>query len=220
MEKLLKQLQRDFKRNPKKAGMLGLLFLVCGWFWLPLILPKEEKKPVKPTAATSAATAVVAVPAAASAAPAMRWQDLSRVLENDPRMKSFTAPIEVARRDPFTEKVVEHDVDAEFNNYVAGLLAEEDAELTITPEEASPLLDSFPLSLSSTIVGGRTPRAVINGRAFDRGAVITTRNELPVVVSVIEPRRVIIEWNGSRRELRILRPGETPPLLGAAPLRK
>lgn len=210
MDKLLKQLQRDFKRNPKKAGMLGLLFLVAGWFWLPLIMPKEEPKRVKPTAAT-AATVVPAVAAASAAAPTMRWQDLARAIDSDPRMQSFTVPMEASRRNPFTAQIAQFDVDEAFEAHVdEAIAALEVEERTISPEEASPQLNALPLALSSTIVGGRTPRAIINGRAYDQGATIAVKNELPIVLTVIEPRRVIVEWNGSRRELRILRPGEQP----------
>lgn len=210
MDKLLKQLQRDFKRNPKKAGMLGLLFLVAGWFWIDLIFPKQEKRPVKPTAATAAPVAAVVSPATVAAAPTLRWQDLRRALETDPRMQSVSLPEDGARRNPFVAVIT---VDAEFDDVVAERLAEIAAEQeasTITPEEASPLLNTMPLVLSSTIVGGRKSRAVINGRGFDLGATIGVKNELPIVLTVVEPRRVIIEWNGSRRELRILRPGEEP----------
>jgi hypothetical protein len=220
MDKLLKQLQRDLKRNPKKAGILGLLVLVAGWFWLPLIMPKEEPKRVKPTAAATTATAAPVAAAAPAAAATMRWQDLARALDSDPRMRSLVMTSDLVRRNPFTAQVAEFDADAAFDLYVDEALAElDDEERTISPEEASPQLNALPLVLSSTIVGGRTPRAVINGRAYDRGATIGLKNELPIVLTVIEVRRVIVEWNGSRRELRILRPGEQPTAsLGTAPL--
>lgn len=214
MNRLIKQLRRDFQKNPKKAGMLGLLFLVAGWFWLPLIMP-AEKKPSKtmPTAAAVPTAAVPALPTAAVAAPTWRWQDLDRSLQQDPRMRSAGLPASVEHRNPFLADVPPIDVDAAFEEILEDAIAEADAEKEAAIQArvvaADPaLLDTLTLSLSSTIVGGRAKRAVINGRAFNEGETIGLESGLPIVLTQVEPRRAVVLWNGRRRELRILRPGE------------
>ncbi|MGC3971074.1 MAG: hypothetical protein QM775_28185 [Pirellulales bacterium] len=63
MASLAKQLKRDLTANPKKAGMLGVLCLVCAWFWGPLVFPKDSNnaKTAKPTAATTTASSSTAL---------------------------------------------------------------------------------------------------------------------------------------------------------------
>ena len=215
MDRLIKQLRRDFQKNPKKAGMLGLLFLVAGWFWLPLILPAEKKPSKKmPTAAAVPTAADLVSPTAAVAAPTWRWQDLDRSLQQDPRMRSAGPAATNEQRNPFLAHVAPIDADAAFDEILAEAAAEAEAEAQAAVQEtvvaaADPgLLDTLTLSLSSTIVGGRAKRAVINGRAFNEGETIGLESGIPIVLAQVEPRRAIVAWNGRRRELRILRPGE------------
>ncbi|MBI3839452.1 MAG: hypothetical protein HY288_16150, partial [Planctomycetia bacterium] len=58
---LAKKLQREIKANPAKAGGLGVLLLVAGYFWAPLvkgfIAPAETAPAATATAPTSGTSA-------------------------------------------------------------------------------------------------------------------------------------------------------------------
>ncbi len=215
MDKLLRQLKREFKTNPKKFAVLGLLGVVMIWFWGDLLIPKGDKKSVPPppvAAATPGAgpsTAPATTVAASAAAPTWRWQDLDRRLSNDVRMKSVEPKTaDVAARNPFNEPVPQVDPEAEIQAALKKMIADENSAKEAAT--APPYFDQRPFKLSSTIVGGRSRGAVINGHAFREGAVIGMEADKPITVVAIGPRRATIEWNGRRRELKILRPGEAP----------
>jgi len=218
MDKLIKQFQRDFKKNPKKVFLLGGLFLVCLWVVVPLILPQEEKKPVRRTP-IAAVTEPTAAGQTAAAAPTWRWQDLDRALNDDPRMRSTGDEANVAAfpppRNPFETPF---DVDAAMDELLAEAAAETESEQAVavqtTTTESVPLqtqFDSVPLELSSTIISGERSVAVLNGRPFHEGEKIGTSYGAEVVLKSIAPRSVEVTWNGVTRTLRILSPREAAP---------
>lgn len=207
MDKLIKQLQRDFKKNPKKVVLLGGLFVVCLWVVVPLFLP-EAKKPVNraPVAAAVAPSSAGANTAAA-AAPTWRWQDLNRALQDDPRMRSTGGETNTAvfppPRNPFETPF---DVDAAMNELLEEIAAEMKAEQTVAASSAAPdqtLFETVPLQLSSTIVGVGPSIAVINGRPFRQGAKIGTSYGKDLILQSVDPRSAVVAWNGVTRTLRI-----------------
>src|SRR5688572_21822770 len=153
MDKLINQLKRDFKKNPKKVFLLGGLAVVCLWVCMPLVMPKEETKPVRKTPAVAAAAGTAPSVGTATAAPAWRWQDLDRVLAEDPRMQ-IAAPLATtadhARRNPFLAAADIFDIDAAFDEYLDAVVAEAAPTAQATPNKAR--LDAVPLELSSTLV--------------------------------------------------------------------
>jgi hypothetical protein len=222
MSKLVKQFQRDCKKNPKKVALLALLGIVCVWFWGPLVFPQSDvKRPTpKPTTATTPTAAVAAVAdsstsSASASATIWRWQDLTERLAADPRMKSaLPVPKSENDRNPFAPPIVPIDIDAELATIADEVLAEVEPEPEPEPEPVveTPQPSYFEqrtLVLSSTIVGGKRTSAVINGRAFPLGAELGTENGIAMKLISVEPRRAVVEWNGQRRELKILKPGET-----------
>lgn len=219
--KLSKQLQRELKANPQKAGALGLLCLVAAWFWGPLIFKSDPKKPAPvaaaPTATTAAATtATPDATAVSTAKPLMDWRTLSSRLEADPSMRSvagkndeeverspFDAPIKIAKEDPIDQDL--YDLLEEAS--AAGML---DERPVITKQMTSTALNACPLRLTSTLVGPRARTAVINGQAFSQGMVLGKFNGVELVLEYVGERSAMIAWNGMKRELRIPKPGEKP----------
>jgi hypothetical protein len=210
MDKLINQLKREFKKNPKKVFLLGGLLAVCLWVCVPLVMPKEEMKPVRKTPVVAAA-GVAPSTTAAAAAPSWRWQDLDRRLTEDPRM-SIAVPLattgDAAPRNPFIATADAFDLDAAFDEYLADFDAETAPEAKSAPSNAR--LNAIPLELSSTLVADDARTAVINGRVFRQGDILAAPSGEPLVLTVVEPRRAVVEWQGMTRELKILKPGETP----------
>jgi hypothetical protein len=210
MDKFIKQLKRDFQKNPKKVVLLGVLGVVCLWVCLPLVLPKEEKKPVRKSPVVAAVAASSPSASAQAAAPAWRWQDLDRYLNEDPRMR-VAAPLAAAEapRNPFEADIAAFDIDAAMDEYLEEAAAEAEQQVVKSAPNRS-LLDAVPLALSSTVVRGELRSAVINGRVFREGDRVTAPGGEPLVLAIVEPRRAVVEWQGLSRELRILKPGEMP----------
>jgi hypothetical protein len=200
--------------------MLALLCLVCVWFWGPLVLPKSEStKPAKaatasPTAAPASAASTVA---AAPAEPKLDWKVLAERIAGDVRMTGLPPEpaVEGRRlRSPFAAVKPQQAATDEIDELAAqldalGLLndtAGTPPQPELSDEDAWRLM---PLKLSSTLVGARARKAVINDRAFSEGTAIGTLGELEIRLQRVTPRSAIVVWNGTPRELRIPKPGET-----------
>ncbi|MBA4018354.1 MAG: hypothetical protein C0483_14405 [Pirellula sp.] len=226
MASLAKQLQRDLQKNPKKAGMLLLLCAVCAWFWGPLIFPNDESK-VKPgkagAASPVAAAAVPDVMKPVAAAPAIDWKLLAERLISDSHMTGAPPrkpkPGEMARN-PFAASVsAPADSTAEELELLAAELAAEELRAEAAAKQMNEQAaagdvaawQNMPLELSSTLVGPRGRKAVINGRAFTAGTAIGKLGTSEIRLESVTPRSAVLVWNGTRRELRIPKPGEMPP---------
>lgn len=223
MSKLVKQFKREVQKNPQKVGLLGLLVVVAIWFWGPLVMPKSDPPRAKPKPVENAATATPSTTTAAAGASAVvwRWQDLDARLSTDPRMRSFDAG-DVAdertkskERNPFETPRDEADLEAAVDALIAEVLAEDEAERIAAEKvkmevvDTPAYFDQRPLYLTSTFVGGTTRRAIINGRAYAEGVTMGVEAGREIVLKSVSDRRAVVEWNGRRRELKILRPGET-----------
>lgn len=218
--KLSKQLQRELKANPQKAGALGLLCLVAAYFWGPLIFKSDPKKPVPAAAAPVAATTPTTTPetmTTPSSNQHLDWRTLSNKLKTDPSMRSVTgkSDAEIARS-PFdapVKEVKETTPDDDLFDLLAEAEADGlfDEQPVITKQMTSAVLNTYPLRLTSTLVGSRARTAIINGKAYSSGATLGKLNDVEMVLENVRARSVVIAWNGMRRELRIPKPGETPP---------
>lgn len=222
MDKLIKQLKRDFKKNPKKVILLGLLGLVCLWVCVPLVFPKEEKKPVRKTAAVTAAAPVAPSATSMIAAPSWRWRDLDRVLAGDPRMQvaDLLSEGEAKIGGSINGAVAEFDLDGAMDELLEEVAATMEYEKQTAPSKAR--FDAISLELSSTIVGNGARSAVINGRMFREGDQLGKAAGEALVLKIVEPRLVVVEWKGLSRELKILTPSELaakgpPAKLGGVP---
>jgi hypothetical protein len=196
-----KRLQREVLGNPKKALLLGLLCLVAGYFWAPLLagsfkeadstatapIAADSTLPITPT--TSAGP--VQTPAVASS---YTWKQIAECLDRTQSQQSTN--IAADGRDPFkpapsveapTESVVEVKTSAP----------------SLSPQQAG-------LSLSSTMVGPRYGIALIGGEAYRVGDEImaATDDSVTFRLKSIHAKHVVLERNGEEFELA-LKPAES-----------
>ena len=198
--KLQKQLLRDLKKSPLKAGALGLLSLVAVYFWAPLVLGYFSKEKPAASAGTPeavVATAAVAAPAA-SAAPTpqvglpLPWKQLAQIIEKDPRMASADARL--AFQLPFGDPgAAAAEPDEEHQRG--------DAEPQAVEQSLEP--DKLGLKLTGTMVSGRRRVAVINGRPYAEGSQIQVGNGLVLDVSQVTERHVVLLYKLRRLELAV-----------------
>lgn len=202
--KLLRQIRREALRNPKKAAILGVLFLVALYFWAPLVwewIPKGEAS--ADSAFSEISTDVGApIPGAISgpsgetdarngqtAVPKFAWTQLDQWMKQDPR----TTPAEdfFEQRDPFAVRVHTDDERSEEET--------ESIEALLTPERLG-------LRLSSTVIGTGRRVALIGGQVYRPNDVVKTRrDDSTIEFEVVEvlPRRVVLRRNGQQYELSI-----------------
>jgi hypothetical protein len=196
LQRLTRQLQRDFRANRKKAVALGLLVLVAGWFWYPLVFKSKGSQAAPPPAPAAAVTtpvvAVSVAPAAAHSYPA--WKDVSQWIESDKRMQPFvTVSGELAN--PFVARNVE----------------------TPTVEEAQPPQlvaadlepEALGLELTSTAVGRKQRIASISGKIYREGDDIPTATGVVFKLKSIGPSGVIVTCGEKHYTLNLKRTGQS-----------
>jgi len=158
-QKLQKQIVREATANPKKAACLGLLCVVCLYFWAPLVWGwiegrsgggdknmRDNRAPIAANAPTST-TAVTGQPVE-QATEGLNWQTVDALLEADERMDSAKLPS--SARNPFRLE--------------APVPVNERPVIVSQPSPAE-----LGLELSSTFLGSRRQVALINGRAYRVG---------------------------------------------------
>jgi hypothetical protein len=213
-----KRLEREIKANPAKAGGLGVLLLVACYFWAPLVMgffQSDGGEVVQPAATppSPAATTSTLVPAGQTMpteTPTYEWRKYSKAIEEDARMNTGSQLSE--GNDPF------------------------DGPPIIAPPKPEPPVETPPvvmqpvtpadvgLELTTTLLGARRKIAEIGGKSYTVGDRIETEQDganASFTIVEIYPRRVVLESNGERYELRIPRPlvdsvAEQPPRAPAA----
>jgi hypothetical protein len=196
LAKLQKQLVRDLKRSPAKAGALGLLCIVAIWFWAPLVSGWFNKGGTKsPTASEPVAQAVPAMPLPAATSPpaaaaSVPWKQLVEWIEKDARMRS--ANLASLETPPFVTKAPDL-IDP-------GEVKQEEKQPSQTAEIDVAQLG---LKLSSTMLGSRRRVAVINGRPYPEGGELQLGDDLVVTLARVDERSVLLEYEGKRFELTI-----------------
>lgn len=201
IERLVKQIRREATRNPKKAGILGLLALVAVYFWAPLLTGWAAPANSGATPAPDSAEAGQPMPgpegvaAPAAAAPATyAWEQLVEWRKQDPL--ATVAESLPGRRDPFRAaqvKVVKAEAEVEKEKQQEALLA------LLTPE-------TLGLKLASTVIGPERRVALINGKTHLEGQMVTCRKdgqEIAFQLVEVHPRHVVLEREGRRFELTI-----------------
>ena len=207
-----RQLRREITSHPGKAAILGLLFLVALWFWVPLVWGwvDEDQPAAKPTAV--AQTDNSAPKAAASntpntpntpktsntalkkvESPKYPWHQLVQWMENDLRT-SATNPLR-GRDDPLLSPQAE----------VA--TAEVEEEPQETAPEATP--EDLGMVLSSTIIGPRSRVARVNGKSYRQGEAVKLLRDgqqIEFTLVAVYPRRVVLKRQGGQFELKIPSP--------------
>jgi hypothetical protein len=206
--KLKRTLERDFKRNPAKTGVLLALLPVAAYFIGPLFW-----KMIPKTGSDGATVGSVALPAANSLVPpanatsprAAPWHEVAAQIASDSRMTSAAV---AGLRDPFQgeEKVLVQ---------LAEQPIEPAQEVTEDPnEETRP--EDFGLQLTATIVGEHLRLATINGKQYRENAklpILQSAEGAPndiqggaaFVVKRVAKKYVVLEREGKLYQLQLSR---------------
>jgi hypothetical protein len=189
-----KRLQREVLGNPKKAGLLGLLCLVAGYFWAPLLAGSfKEADLTAPATSTDLPPNGVAVPSSANAQTAatasLTWKQVAECLD---RTKSQgLAPVPADARDPFKTAV-------QAQTQTESVVEVRTSGPSLSPQDAG-------LSLSSTMVGPRYSVALIGGESYRIGDEVpsSTDEAISFRLKSIHAKHVMLERNGEEFELAL-----------------
>lgn len=216
LDKLLKRLKRDAAASPQKAGALGLMVLVALYFWAPLVmkfLPKGKPKP----GATAAGPVIlgddpVLIKAAVHpSSNSTHWDHVREVVAQDRLMlaaehhPSWPNPFAPLQRDDKSETKSQPKPEA-----IQPDLKTLPTAPTIEPEVARQQLST--VSLSSVLVGKRGVSAVIRGKLYRVGDVLSFGgdNGAPAVefrITAIDEQGVDLKYTD--KSFRLERPKPT-----------
>jgi len=169
-KQLSEQLRREARSNPKKAAVLGLLLLVAGYFWAPLVFGWFRKNPTEaPPEMIAAASAKLPgasptnvspstaspVPLASARRPGVPWRTLIEWIDRDPKMKPWIAAS--GQRNPFAPPVDPARArEVEQNN------PDQEPPPQLTPEQLG-------LQLTGVMIAGRQREAIIGQQIVREG---------------------------------------------------
>jgi hypothetical protein len=208
LDKIARQIRRDIAASPRKAAVLGLMVLVALYFWVPMIW--GWIKPAKSGEATLATSGdliledepVDPAKAAKKEGRTFAWEKVRRKVAADPRMTP--AVFEASWADPFR-------------------LPEMAASQTgATPETAAASAApvdpaTLGLKLTSVAISSQRRAAVISGRKYNEGDLVSSRSDRPDAPPGIEFRltkvgfhEVHLEYKGQTYILELSRPRLAP----------
>ncbi len=210
LDKLVKQISRDAKANPKKAALLGVMALVALYFWAPLMakfcLPKSGKHGVKTTNAGLILTDDPVEPAEkakSTTAAKFHWAKVKDLIEHDPRMTP--AAYDEAWSDPFAVAIV-HTPEAE--------------EMSVSAPEHVPLAEPSPVTpedaglvASNILISPRRKTVMINGDTYRENEIVSAAlkdNPSTVFefrVIQIDRQRITLEREGKTYVLELSKSG-------------
>jgi len=208
-----KQLQREIRANPGKAGVLGLLLAYALWAWAPLVGgwfsgDEKPKAAIVPPVAKSDTPA----PGESAAEPQKedafeQWRSIAEAIDNDPLMRPTTRFS--GGRDPLAEHAQRGMpiVEQEEPERPVVVAQPRPREPEMTPKRAG-------LTLTSTVIGPRRSVAVVNGKAYILGREIHGfADGKPISFRLIDvqARRVILQRKGKQYALKM-----RPPLASVA----
>ena len=214
LDKLIKRLKKDALASPQKAGALGLMVLVALYFWAPLVM-KNFKGKAKPGAAAGVKQVIlgddpVLVKAAVHPATnSAHWDRVREALAQDRLMQP--AVHQVNWQNPFQPLV-----QAEATTVAKTRPEETRPDSKTTPnvasvegELANQLLSG--VSLSSVMIGKRGTTAVIRGKLFRVGDLLSFGgdNGVPKVefrITAIDERGVDLKFDGQPFRLERSKP--------------
>lgn len=196
----LTRLMVDFKANPKKVVVLGVLFAVAAYFWAPLfgkLFSKSRTNTVanQPYLMTDLVAGVETTAVPQEHDPS--WREVTHAIADDPNTKP--APETEWARDPF-EMHVELEVPEE-EQAVA-----EDLPIEVGSDAQAQVL------LKGTLVSSNKKTALINSDSYQEGETIEFGEGFAVRVNTIASRYVVLEANGVRLELQL----NTPTVITAS----
>jgi hypothetical protein len=204
--KLIRQLRREARANPKKAGFLALMLLVAMYAWAPVVMNWAAPDPL---AVAPPAPSAVALPGRQMASTSGHrplalppWQLVAAWIDGDPLMRPGWGQEHLAYgRNPFaTDRSAQR---------AAGSRPDDEAPGNASPAELG-------MVLTSTVIGPVRRTAMINGKAYPQGAEVQAANGTRFVLSRVEPRRVVLSRGGRHFELAIVRQAAGRIAIGAA----
>ena len=209
--KLKRTIERDFKRNPAKTGVLLALLPLAMYFIGPLcwkMLPKKGPETASVgTIALAPANSVSQLPNATTTAKkdTARWHDVATQIATDTRMTSAALG---GLRNPFEGE----------GNLTINLAARE-TEIATEPasdDQETSRPEDFGLQLTATIVGKHVKLATINGKQYrenaklpilhgsDSAATAANANSAFIVKRVAK-KYVVLERKGKLYQLQLSR---------------
>lgn len=198
LSKLSKQLQRELKASPKKAGMLALLGVLALWFWAPLVFKRSASaSSVAPVAAPVPVPAVASQtpPSPASPTTDSAWQQTAEAIDRDPAMQPADLTAVWTEKEWFAS--AEAVLAASKPEPAADPAEPEAPEPEVTPE-------SLDILVSSTLVGSNRSAARINGKIYEAGDEIEVDGTTFVVARVTQ-NQVLLERKGRQFPLAVKR---------------
>jgi hypothetical protein len=227
--KLVKRVRREAKTNPKKAAVLGLLFVVALYFWAPLVSGwlGKDKGPnaaapapgaAKPAFESSGGGAISTPTSPSTLAPEASakpkelqspqhpWQTLVEWREKDPRTRPGGQL--VLDRDPFVPP--------------------ESKQVETKPKELPKVLEpevtlqGLNLMFAGTIVGPGRRVARINGTSYEQGKDIELaakdgKRQFTFTLVEVDARRIVLQRQGKKNvvDLDPARPAGKVEMLGS-----
>ncbi len=198
--KLAKRLQREVQTHPGKAAVLGVLALVAGYFWTPLVwgwlrpadtavaasLGPQAADGQHPQPTPVARSTDATAPPKTDSVP---WETVAAWIDADPD----TRPADLNTfRNPFQPTAKE---------------AEKPPPETAQPVEPPPKTpQSLGVELTGTIVGPTRRVALISGRAYGEGdTIVADAGGTPVewTLGRVTPRGIILRSQDERYELTL-----------------
>jgi len=220
LDRLAARLHREVVASPKKAALLGLLFVVAVIYWMPLlwgwIRPESTETSAKTASAPAsgkgvpAVTKVPAMKPVAMETPASQtsgsskhtWREVAGWIESDPRMTTASHP--PGRTHPFdpVEPPASEPAETEGGPKAGG---KEEAIADLAQDIADPA--SLGLVLSSTIVGNESPAALINGKSYRLGeAVRLDHNKQTIEFQLVNIRADSVVLQRGERQYEVCLP--------------
>lgn len=163
LEKLARKLKKDLAANPKRGALLGLMLLVAGYFWAPLVMKWLGKSGAKASPDKGLVILGDDLPIEqrdkAKAQP--RWDKILAWMEADPRMISRKPLAEThpfGRRIPASVEVVEE--------------PEEEATAPMPAAITDVTPQSLGAALNGVLIGSKIRQATINGETYRVGELV------------------------------------------------
>jgi hypothetical protein len=208
--KLKRTIERDFKRNPAKTGVLLALLPVAAYFIGPLCWKLLPKKGPEIAAVGTVALAPVnsasqpPIPTTTAKPVATRWLDVAAQIATDTRMASAALG---GLRNPFEgEANLPIDLTQQKNELPTESASDEQAS---RPED-------FGLQLTATIVGKNVKLATINGKQYRENATLpilhgsdsdatAAHDNSGFIVKRVAKKYVVLEREGKLYQLKLSR---------------
>jgi hypothetical protein len=176
LDKLLKRLKRDAAASPQKAGALGLMVCVALYFWAPLVMKSLPKGKPKPGATAAGPVILGDDPVLVKAAVhpstnSPHWDHVREVMAKDRLMLAVAH--DPSWQNPFAP--LQRDAEPETKSPPKPEVKPDLQALSTTPkieaEVAKQQLST--VALSSLLVGKRGVSAVIRGKLYRVGDVLS-----------------------------------------------